>query len=484
MRKLNFGVSRGECSPGELWPVGEPLRKVWASLLAVLSGAAASLPAQFDATTWQRYLDQTVDLDLYPGVIAARLEAGNVDYWSSGSMDAEGSRPPAPDTIFQLGEVTGIFTVAATYELVKAKELSWNTKLAVFLPAQAQPPAFEDMPIRLSHLATHSSDLPPLPLDLELGRLDPQQPFAEYGPRDLYRSLAIIARLNQPPGTRYQFSTFGMGALGHVLSLRTNQAYGDVIRNQVLEPLGLDAIAAELDETQRKRLATGFKGQTQVPPWDYGALEGAGQLMGSAEALIAFLKAAANFEPSPLEETFRQMRKTVLPAEDHEDTWMAFGWHVTTPRDAQLFWQSGLTGGYAAFIGYDLLNRRAVVVLANAGESVEPLGFHLLSPRDFPLPPLFETANLAPETVARLSGVYETETGLRVIVRQEDNRLYVKIGDAPEYRVYAESPLTFFYRNDRTRLRFAESRGPAPVVTVMRGFQAVPAKRVAGAAVD
>lgn len=456
------------------WP-----RRLLSRALSLIFGGLGVLPLAgqtVDPAAWQSYLDRCVALDLFPGIITMQFTPSQADTTTAGlAVPADGT-PPDAQTFFQIGELTSIFTVAAAQELVNQRQLSWDTRAGAFLPANAQPPAFDDLTIRLRHLATHSSNLPPLPLDLRSE--DPRQPFADYNAEDLHISLKIIARLNRPPGTEYQFSMMGMGLLGHILELRSTQPYGAIIRDKVAQPLGLEDLTAQLSPEQAKRLATPHKARTPIAPWDYGVFAGAGQLFATPETLVAFARAAADWVPSPLSATFQTMRIPVLPASQPQ-TEIGFGWHITTIHHDPILWQSGQTGGHAAFLGIDLYNQRGVVVLTNGGDSVEGLGFYLLAPDDFPLPPLPQSTPLEVPQVQRLTGVYETEAGITIRARREGTRLYIKIGDTTEHRVYATTPTHFTFRHEAAELHFPTGNGRASHVTLVQGHRAVPARRIA-----
>ena len=42
-------------------------------------------------------------------------------------------------------------------------------------------------------------------------------------------------------------------------------------------------------------------------------------------------------------------------------------------------WHNGRTGGYASFLGFDLAERRAIIVLADVSKNVDALALRLLN---------------------------------------------------------------------------------------------------------
>ena len=44
-----------------------------------------------------------------------------------------------------------------------------------------------------------------------------------------------------------------------------------------------------------------------------------------------------------------------------------------------IVWHNGRTGGYASFVGFDLAQRRAVIVLSDVSRNVDDLAVRLLT---------------------------------------------------------------------------------------------------------
>ena len=108
------------------------------------------------------------------------------------------------------------------------------------------------LPIRLWHLSTHTSGLPRLPDNLQPADLN--NPYADYdGTR-----LAEFLRTYQPrkkPGEAIAYSNFGGGLLGQLLAFDRQTDYESLVKERVVEPLGLRDTRITLDREQRARLA-------------------------------------------------------------------------------------------------------------------------------------------------------------------------------------------------------------------------------------
>ena len=64
-------------------------------------------------------------------------------------------------------------------------------------------------------------------------------------------------------GSQGEYSNLGMGLLGHVLARAAGGTYEEVVRERILEPLGMRRTGIELEDEMRELMLTGV----QSPGW-------------------------------------------------------------------------------------------------------------------------------------------------------------------------------------------------------------------------
>ena len=78
------------------------------------------------------------------------------------------------------------------------------------------------------------------------------------------------------PGERHQYSNLGYGILGRLITNLTGVEYREVVRERILEPLGMSSSGYLAGEVPRERLARGYLWQdgahVEQPVDGYGAL--------------------------------------------------------------------------------------------------------------------------------------------------------------------------------------------------------------------
>jgi CubicO group peptidase (beta-lactamase class C family) len=134
-------------------------------------------------------------------------------------------KPLSRDTLYDLASLTKLFTIAATLVLVQRGYLALDDAASRTLPSLRS--AGRDA-IRLHHLLTHTAGLRAwYPLYTRVTA--PEE------------AVSLIARLPlaAPPGTRPEYSDLGFILLGAVLQAAASQSLDDLMRESVLEPLGM-----------------------------------------------------------------------------------------------------------------------------------------------------------------------------------------------------------------------------------------------------
>jgi CubicO group peptidase (beta-lactamase class C family) len=64
----------------------------------------------------------------------------------------------------------------------------------------------------------------------------------------LYQSLSNTT-LTREPGSKYEYSTFGTGLLGHILTLKSNMSsYDELLTERILNVLGMNSTSIYLSD--------------------------------------------------------------------------------------------------------------------------------------------------------------------------------------------------------------------------------------------
>ena len=266
-------------------------------------------------------------------------------------------------TVFEIGSLTKVFTGLLLTEMAERGAVRLDAPVSAYLPDSVRLATADTARITLQHLSTHTSGLARLPGNIAPAH--PADPYADYTAADLYAFLQD-AQLARAPGVAYAYSNVGTGLLGHVLARRANASYEAVLRQRVLEPLGLHNTGFDMPpDAAATHHATGYASGQAVPYWRFDVLAGAGALRSTAPDMLRFLQMNLRPEGQPLARALRAAQ-TVRHRGGGGPT-LALGWHVAPlPTGAPLYWHNGGTGGFRSFAGFVQDGSVAVVVLANS----------------------------------------------------------------------------------------------------------------------
>ena len=310
------------------------------------------------------------------GVAVAWVDEAGTQFFQTGHFSRADARPITPDTPFEIGSVTKVFTSLLLAEGERAGKVRRDERITKYLQVPAKPAELARLEkITLLMLATHTSGLPRLPANF--APANPGDPYADFTLEKLRAALAASGATVEAPAP-YAYSNLGAGVLGQALAAAWGEPYPEALRRQVLEPLGLAHTALALaGAAPAADLAPGHdeKGDPAAN-WTFDAIAPAGALRSSARDLALFLQSCLGQRPTPLAEAIAATIQPQRPLAGMPGS-IGLAWHLTA-GDPPIVWHNGGTGGYHSFVGFEPRGRRGIVVLANSAASVDGLAFGLL----------------------------------------------------------------------------------------------------------
>lgn len=434
-----------------------PAQLVWA--LAGIAGfwlAGRAIAAQCDLKARVDVLVRPViESGLAVGMVVGVIDGEHTAIFGYGKLARDRPQTPDAHTLFEIGSVTKVFTGILLADAVHRGLVALDDPLAGLLPPQVKVPEQDGRTVTLLDLATHTSGLPRLPPNLlpQVARY-PGNPYAHYTVDQMYEALTEI-RLESRPGSKYQYSNFGMGVLGHALARRAGKDYESLVLERICRPLGLEDTCIALSEAQRSRLSPGHDIDGRpLSPWDFPALPGAGALRSTAGDLVRFVAAHLGQAPAPLKpilDAAKAPRRDIGPGQK-----MGLGWHLNTREG--IHWHNGQTGGYHSYVAFCNERHIGVVVLSNtAGGIGDEVGMKLLKMlkgEKVEPPRVRMPIRLPAEKLDRYVGAYEIMPGFSISVFRQGDRLWAQATNQPRLGIYPASETRFFYRAVPAELEF------------------------------
>ncbi len=344
---------------------------------------SAQSPSWDEALTeFSRQLRADVAADDVGGIVAGVMVDGDL-MWAQafGWADRDARTPMSTASISRTGSISKSVTAVLMMRLLDEGVIGLDEPVERYLPAFAsvKDRRVDAPPVTFRHLASHTAGL----------IREPQWPDAVVGPIELWDKRIVESLLltayDSVPGARYQYSNIGFGTLGLALAKAAGRPFMEMVRTEVLEPLGMTGsefvVAGEKLEV---RLAAGYVvGQDGSIDGGQPAREHAGRGYkvpnGGVYSTVADLgrfMGAMSGVPG-LQILSEESRREALSIQTPENPNRGYGLGFSVQIDEQgrkIASHGGSVAGYTAHMAFDPEVRIGVVLLRNYGRGSTNLG--------------------------------------------------------------------------------------------------------------
>ena len=194
-----------------------------------------------------------------------------------------------------------------------------------------------------------------------------------YGHFDRDYVMDYLATFSASGRGEPQYSNIGYGILGHLLTLRTGQPAEASVEQRVIRPLGLGCTGYEPEKLPcYATRAHGYAGDqpkfiprgSATPDWQFNdVMRASAGLHSTARDLLTVASAHMNGADTQLHAALVGNARG-RPVGSSKTATVA--WSSKKLGDRTITYQVGLVAGYTSYVGLDIANRTAVVILQNS----------------------------------------------------------------------------------------------------------------------
>ncbi len=300
-----------------------------------------------------------------PGVSVGILYDGAVEFAGHGIANAETGAPVAPETLFQVGSISKVFTATLLMTLVDEGRIDVEAPIVTYVPELTLRDASARGAITVRHLLTHMSGF--------YG-----DRFDSHGDGDdaLARAVAAFVDLPQQtrPGELWTYCNAGIDLLGRAIENMLGIPFEQAMKERLFDPLGLERSTYFASEAIMHSVAVGHAGGGGEPvrtvaPWPVPRrTHPAGGVVSNVLELLRF--AGCHMNDGELggvrvisADAARAMRTIQTPA-DFGRSW-GFGWLMRSVGDTHTVEHGGATNGFTARLLTVPERKFAVAILTN-----------------------------------------------------------------------------------------------------------------------
>ena len=387
-----------------------------------------------DAQYWQ---DRLTKLAEQHGVVGATLAVqlgDEVVEAAAGVLNLRTSQPATPDSLFQIGSISKVWTATLVMQLVDEGLLDLDEPVAKHLPEFRVADEEVSRTVTPRQLLAHTSGIDG-DLFLDTGR----------GDDAVERYVAAMSRLTQvhPQGATMSYCNSGYTLLGRLIEVLRGQTWDAVLRERIFTPLGLDTAGTLPEEALLYGAATGHivppgaKEPMVTPQWGiFRSCGPAGLIHSTARDQLAFARlhlrdGKADDGTRILSEDAAVAMRT--PQVEVPDRWTlgshwGLGWILMQWDGRDVYGHDGATLGQGGFLRVLPDAGLSACLLTNGGAHARELFNDLFAELFSELAGVRMPAQLQPtegavvEDPSRYTGTYARES-VEMTVRQDGDQL-------------------------------------------------------------
>lgn len=199
-----------------------------------------------------------------------------------GRANMEWNIPNTPDTRFRLGSITKQFTAALILQLVDEGKVKIDGKLSDYLPTYRKDVGEK---VTIHQLLNHTSGIPSYTAVRDFFANVSRNPFTV---EDFVKQYASND-LEFEPGSKYSYNNSGYFLLGAIIEKVTAKSYEAVLKEKILDPLGMKNTGYDLHSPIVEKRAAGYErtadGYRNAPYLDMSIPYAAGSMYSTVEDL-------------------------------------------------------------------------------------------------------------------------------------------------------------------------------------------------------
>jgi CubicO group peptidase (beta-lactamase class C family) len=312
-------------------------------------------------------------------IVVGFVDPNGTRIFSFGNMSKSHNIPVNENTLFDIGSITKTFTTLLLADMVEQGIVNLTDPVEKYLPASVKVPEFNGHKITFEDLATHTSGLPEMPsniwLNKKVGTFNPH-----YNASLLYQGLSNT-KLTREPGTKFQYSSFGIGLLGHILSLKAGVPYEQLVKDRILNVLGMNDTKITLSQNEiENRFAVGHMGGKEISaPTIPTIMAGAGAFRSTASDLLKYVSANLGFLHTKLDDAIQLqhlIRHPIIPSTNpmNYSEYLALDYRVLTNLGTETLSHTGAINGWNANVAFTPTKQIGVVALCSCDSTDADMG--------------------------------------------------------------------------------------------------------------
>lgn len=318
---------------------------------------------------WTTRLRELTERTGVPGAVLGIWADGKETVAAAGLLNAATGVETTPDSLFQIGSITKVWTTSVLMQLIEEKRLFTITTVADVLPDMRIGSKDIGREVTVADLLSHTSGL-----DGDI--------FSDTGRGDdcLRRYVADLADAPSalPVGAGYSYCNAGFVLAGRMVEVLDRRIWDESLRDRLIAPLGLTKTVTLPEEALLHRTAVGHDAGKPVRIWGLPRCIGpAGTINASAHDLLTFARVHLDGGVSPEGKqilsresvSLMQRPRVPIPTFAEPESAVGLGWRTSRWNGHRIIGHDGGTIGQSAYLRIAPEADVAVCLLTNSSQA-------------------------------------------------------------------------------------------------------------------
>ena len=427
--------------------------------LLLEKGADPDIPIPTKDKLVDAYFNNLIKED-YPGAAILVAKDGKILYENTyGYADVENKITITPDTKFRIGSITKQFIASAILKLQEQGLINTDDKLSKFIP---------DFPrgdeVTIHHLLTHTSGIHSFT----------DKPDFYSRVTSPIKTAELINEIKNDtydfnPGDKFLYNNSGYFILGYIIEKVTGMNYGDFLKKNFFDPLGMKNTGVYKSDIKLENEAQGYSYDgnkiSKALNWDMSWAGGAGSLYSTIEDLYKWNEAIFNGKVLS-EEILKAAFTPVITKEDNNpaaDNGYGYGWNISKFRGLKNISHSGGLDGFNSNLIRVTDQNVTVVVLVNClptpqgmdASSISNMITELYLWDKMEAQESYEMNKIvSSELYKDFIGKYEYPGGAIMTITQDGNKLFAQLTGQSRFEIFPKSENVFFWKIVEAQITF------------------------------
>lgn len=344
-------------------------------------------------------------------------------------------------TVFRLASITKQFSAATLLLLAEEGLVDLDAPLSTYVPHYPEPGAS----VAVRRLLNHTSGIPSytgIP-----GWMVETNTATAYTTEEMIALFSDLP-MDFEPGDRFAYNNSGYVLVGAVIEAVTGEAWADVVKSRIAEPLGLEVLQSGLEESTVARMANGYTGAenpTSAQRIHMSVPHAAGALISDVQDLADWANALHDGDVLSAESYAMMIAPTILS--DGSDIDYGYGIGTSEIYGAPTIGHNGGIFGFSTDSVYLPSKDIFVGVLGNSDSfSVSPgtTAIRLAALAAGTPAPHLEQQQTELPSLESVFGIYASDEVTRTFFERDD-KLFTYRQNGIEAEVFSAGENKFFY---------------------------------------